>query len=824
MKEIDIFPWDDNFCTGIDSIDEQHRRLVAIINSLATQFAFSPMSVDLSSVFDELLQYTHYHFDEEEGIWKKYLSNENIEVLHSDNHKHFVENLKALIEAQKGKPIEEVAENTLDFLVHWLVEHILESDRAMAYTVLAIQEGNNTEKAKAIAVEKMGGFTRKMIDIVMGIYKVLSQNTLQLMRELSIHSKMEDALKEKENFLRTIVDEMPDALALKNENGEFVFANKKMAQFYNTTSEGILGKSYVDLGVPLEESEAILKNSLAVMQKGEGEVVYENRRDISSGKTRFFKSIKKPIVDSEGNRSLLVIAHDVTEENLVREELQHQKGFLEALVQTIPDLIWLKDPDGRYLACNHRFELFFGAKESEIVGKSDYDFVDKELADMFRENDLKAMKNGCPTVNEEWITYGSDGHRELLKTTKTPMWDEHGGLIGVLGIAHDITEQRRNEERLLFALSGSSDGLWDWNMQTDEVYYSPRWLEMLGYEANELPFTLDTWGRLVHEDDKEETLKRVEEYINGRSDKFETEFRMRHKNGEWKYILSRAKIPTHEDGSFKQPLRLVGTHVDITQAKQQQRALDDMNKSLALRVEEEVNARIKSEQMAIQHAKMAEMGSMVEAITHQWKQPLNILSLGIDIAEEEPKNEANLAMMREQIRFMSQIVTDFRNFFKPNTVLEHFQPCESIVKVKEMFKGSFEKQNLQITVHPHEHFTVVGHEGEFMQVLINLFNNAKDELIKQQRDDGKVDCYISKDDRCGVLRIRDNAGGIPESLLSEGKLFESRISTKGKEGSGIGLMIAKIVIEQKFHGKIWAHNVDVGAEFVIEFPLGQEEN
>ncbi len=131
-----------------------------------------------------------------------------------------------------------------------------------------------------------------------------------------------------------------------------------------------------------------------------------------------------------------------------QEAAIRERGMLRTLIDTMPDLIWLKDPQGVYLACNHRFELFFGASEHEIVGKTDYDFVDASLADFFRANDKKAMERQAPTVNEEEIAFASDGHRELLETTKIPMHTASGELIGVLGIARDITQRRFTESEL----------------------------------------------------------------------------------------------------------------------------------------------------------------------------------------------------------------------------------------------------------------------------------------------------------------------------------------------------------------------------------------
>ncbi|WP_419663842.1 two component system sensor histidine kinase, hybrid [Desulfosarcina variabilis str. Montpellier] len=131
-------------------------------------------------------------------------------------------------------------------------------------------------------------------------------------------------------------------------------------------------------------------------------------------------------------------------ENALRES----EDRLRSLINALPDLVWLKDENGVYLACNKMFERFFGAKEKDIVGKSDYDFLDKDLGDFFREHDRRAIDAGKPTSNEEWITFADDGHRALLDTIKTPMFDAEGNLVGVLGIGRDITErQQASEER-----------------------------------------------------------------------------------------------------------------------------------------------------------------------------------------------------------------------------------------------------------------------------------------------------------------------------------------------------------------------------------------
>lgn len=132
----------------------------------------------------------------------------------------------------------------------------------------------------------------------------------------------------------------------------------------------------------------------------------------------------------------------------VLETLEHERSLHKTLIQTVPDLIWLKDVNGVYLTCNSEFERFFGASEAEIKGQTDYDFVARELADLFRQHDHKAMQKGGASINEEWVSYASDGHRALLRTTKTPMYDSRGELLGVLGIGHDITELKQIQQQL----------------------------------------------------------------------------------------------------------------------------------------------------------------------------------------------------------------------------------------------------------------------------------------------------------------------------------------------------------------------------------------
>ncbi len=128
--------------------------------------------------------------------------------------------------------------------------------------------------------------------------------------------------------------------------------------------------------------------------------------------------------------------------------LRDSETRLRTLIQTIPDLVWLKDTEGVYRACNPQFARFFGAPETEIIGRTDYDFVARDLADAFLDNDRRAMAAGGPSTNEEWLTFAEGGYRGLFETIKTPMRDADGNIVGVLGIARDITARKTAEMQI----------------------------------------------------------------------------------------------------------------------------------------------------------------------------------------------------------------------------------------------------------------------------------------------------------------------------------------------------------------------------------------
>ncbi len=259
-----------------------------------------------------------------------------------------------------------------------------------------------------------------------------------------------------------------------------------------------------------------------------------------------------------------------------QESAIRERTMLRSVIDTLPHLIWLKDPQGVYLACNQRFEQFFGASEREVVGKTDYDFVDQALADFFRANDRAAMEKNGPSINEEEIAFACDGHRELLETTKKPMRTAAGDLIGVLGIAHDISELRGKEQALRASegrfrrlVESSPDILYTYSTQHGGQYYSPQVEYIFGRSREEMYAAPRCWVESIHPDDESLVAKAVDGLRQGIN--YKIEYRIKDAQGNWHWLFDRS-IGCMANGD---ELIIEGLAIDITERKRIEVALRD---------------------------------------------------------------------------------------------------------------------------------------------------------------------------------------------------------------------------------------------------------
>ena len=240
-------------------------------------------------------------------------------------------------------------------------------------------------------------------------------------------------------------------------------------------------------------------------------------------------------------------------------------------------------------------------------------------------------------------------------------------------------------------------------------------------------------------------------------------------------------------------------------------------------------AAMEQERIMIHQSRMATMGEMINNIAHQWRQPLNTLSILLynfkDAFKFNEMDETwlnqNIAAGNCLIQKMSTTIDDFRNFFRPDKNIKVFSVLENIKEAVALMELSFQHNDISIHIDAPHDLTLSGFPNEYSQVLLNLLSNAKEAMLAHNTTiSGRVDIIAAEENGQGRVSIRDNGGGIPEDILE--RIFDPYFTTKEK-GSGIGLYMSKIIIERNMHGSLTVKNVDGGAEFRVSVPLAKSD-
>lgn len=251
--------------------------------------------------------------------------------------------------------------------------------------------------------------------------------------------------------------------------------------------------------------------------------------------------------------------------------IDEQNIFIRAILNTIPDLVWLKDCQGKYLACNKGFERFFGAKELEILGKSDFDFVDADLARSFLVNDNAALKAGGSRHNEEFLVFRDDSYSGYFDTTKTPMLDKNGNNAGILGIAHDISERKRKDDETEQVQALSHIGTWEWNLELNSFTGSKETHRIFNkpYPSNIL---YEDLLNVIFEEDREYYKNELLLALEKKTFK-EMIYRIKLDDGEIRWIKKHGEFRLNSNG---EPIKGIGTVQDVTEYVERERQLETL--------------------------------------------------------------------------------------------------------------------------------------------------------------------------------------------------------------------------------------------------------
>lgn len=380
-----------------------------------------------------------------------------------------------------------------------------------------------------------------------------------------------------EDLYRGVVDHCGDLVWRIDLEGRVTFVNAAVRSLTGYTSQECVGQP-VSLFVAASSLAQVRTSLQRRRQGGMGiepyaqEVTFR-RKD---GLEFITESRSVPILDSEGRVvEIQGLSHDITERKRAEEKLQQLNLALSAIVAASPMPVLVLDAEGRVQTWSPAAERLFGWSESEVLGQFN-PTVSPDQAEAFRAH-FGRLLQGIP-YTAEVRRRTRDGSMLDLLISAAPLRDAAGTITGVLGMFDDITERKRaeealraSEERLHLVLEGSQLGLWDWDIQAGVVNRNERWAAMLGYTLAEIEPRIDQWRSLIHPDDQDAAWRSIQDHLEGRTPVHEVEIRMRTKDGSYRWILDRARVVRRAaDG---RPLRMSGTHADITERKRAEEAL-----------------------------------------------------------------------------------------------------------------------------------------------------------------------------------------------------------------------------------------------------------
>jgi PAS domain S-box-containing protein len=523
-----------------------------------------------------------------------------------------------------------------------------------------------------------------------------------------------------------------------------------------------------------------------------------------------------PVRDvSEHATHFIAVVRDVTEQVRSQEKLRVSEELYRSVAAAISDGLVVVSLDGRNAAVNPAACRILGVAPDALIGRSmpfPFTLLGADLQPLsLQELPVRQVLHGQPAIVDRTLALRrGDGGLRWLSISVQPLrlrpdQPPHAAVATFRDITETLQAQRElaiSEERWKFALEGADAGVWDWDLETNRLFLSARWKEAMGY-AEQAPLdSAADWLDQIHPDDRSHVLQSFEGYLRGELPQFNTVGRMRHRDGEWRWVLNRGKVVARS--TTGEPLRLVGTLTDITQQRQAEEAL--------------------------RHRKAAELASRAKSeflsrMSHEIRTPLNAV-LGfaqlLRMARPAPPQEAYVEHILRAGQHLLALVNDVLDLqrveegrlalsLKP-VVLER-AGREAI----ELLTPQARAHEVQLVDQMQGPVTVQADEQRLRQVLLNIGSNG----IKYNRAGGQVRWSLEPAGPARVaLVIEDDGPGLtPEQL---GRLFQpfERLGreTSNIEGTGLGLIIARKLAEEMGGGLAVSSRPGHGTRVRIEMP------
>ncbi|WP_224242091.1 hybrid sensor histidine kinase/response regulator [Hyalangium gracile] len=510
---------------------------------------------------------------------------------------------------------------------------------------------------------------------------------------------------------------------------------------------------------------------------------------------------------------------------------EQQRAFMLSIFDADPNLIFVKDRRGRFIFVNQACADLFSAPPDEVVLKHNAAIhADQGELKVFDAVDQAVLVTQSEVRIEESFTR-ADGAVGWFDTRKRPLRAPDGEDF-VLGISVDITERKRMAEllheanrRLELAVSAGQLGLWDWDVTADKMYFSPIWKAQLGYEDNELPNTRDTWKDLMHPEDRDRALEVSNQYVRDPAggERYVNEFRMRAKDGSWRWIASYGLVGRNREG---QGVRVTGYHVDITARKAREAEQELLRENLR-KTNEDLQrlARMKDEFLA--------------NMSHELRTPLNAVLGQAEAMSESifgPVTEEQLSSLKtieESGRHLLSLINDVLDITKSSVGRLELNlgsvPVEEVCQESlRLVREQARRKGITVTYASDGLVTHVwADRRRLRQVLLNLLANAQ----KFTPEGGRIGLDVTA--RPGgevAFTVWDTGPGIAEAHWQ--RIFEPFVQLdagldRRHEGSGLGLALVRRMVELH-HGRVELRSeVGKGSRFTVvlsvEPPANSEE-
>lgn len=404
-------------------------------------------------------------------------------------------------------------------------------------------------------------------------------------RERAAQRKAEDELRTSEQFYRILFDANPHPMYMADLGTLcFLAVNDAMVEHYGWSRNEFLGMSIVDIRPP--EDVPRLVSAIDARQLNESQVVGGVKHCKKAGVQIDVETTSR-IAEIGGRRVLIVLVNDVTERNRTLASLRESESRLRLVIESSKIGLWEWDLASNIVTLSPEAKHLLGAGGNEL-GNCFADWKDRLHPDD-RQRMLAAARayRAKPVDGFEYefrLRHDDGTYRWIEARARTDSGAE-GGSLRVLGCWIDNSRRKQSEEdarvaalRLQLAAKGGNIGLWDWDLETDSVYFSPEWKSQIGYDEHEITASFAEWESRLHPEDRQRAVQMTRTSIDNPDGEYRIEFRLRHKDGSYRWILSQATLLRDDTGK---PIRMLGSHVDLTRRRKTELALAESEARLS---------------------------------------------------------------------------------------------------------------------------------------------------------------------------------------------------------------------------------------------------